>query len=127
MNRDKSQHMFRKDQSFYFNYVDRKNHFQNKMRAQSSAAVGPSCTRYKPKYSLIKPTPLSFDLSSKSIQPSIIEEIILKRYKEFEQLMEGLSHRCTPLMRFQHVQNQEKAAYTETTRAGKSDPKTWNA
>lgn len=113
LSREKSHHVFKKEQSYFFNYVDRKNHFQNKMRATSSAETGPNCTRYKPKFSLIKPGTLTFDMASKSVQPSIIEEIILKKYKEFEQLMEGLSHYCTPLIRLENIKNQELNAIAE--------------
>lgn len=102
-NREKLENFFKEGQSYFFNYVDRKNYFNNKNRANSSAAIGPPCTRYKPKFSLIENDPKGFDLSQQRVQPTLIEELILKRYKEFEEAMEGLSHQCNPLLRLQNV------------------------
>lgn len=99
------------------------------MRAQSSAALGPNCTRYKPKYSLIDPDVKGFNLGHQRVQPTIIEELILKRYKEFEEAMEGLTHKCNPLLRLQKVTSQENIALAEAEHARlhkRGENREWN-
>jgi hypothetical protein len=92
--------------------------------------VGPSCTRYKPKYKLVEENIKGFDLGQQRVQPTLIEELILKRYKEFEEAMEGLSHKCSPLLRLQKIQTQEHVAQTEAEHmrvTKRGEDRIWNA
>ena len=74
---------YRKEQSHYFNCVDRANYHTTKNHNNSSSNTGPNCTRYKPKYDLVDHKQIC--LPATSHHPSVIEEIILARYREFQE------------------------------------------
>ena len=82
---------FKKSQSYFFNCVDRNNHF--KTRAMSGAAAGPGCNRYKPKYLLIHHPPRGFKMEKMPIQPSVIEQLILRRYRNSLRNFRWMDHK----------------------------------
>lgn len=96
----KSNVHFKRDQSHFFNCVDRNNFFLRKNDDNSSCKNGPTCTRYKPKYELVNNKVNTLDISKQPQLPNHIEAIILKCYKQFsEETFVGLQEKCGPLSR----------------------------